>query len=122
MSEAQTPESKQPDGGESVDELHAGLGGRWLVTTHKGTRHIWCLETMTYQRLPVAGRQRFDYDGIVHPITRVGVYPTVGASSLVFFDDPERPWMEQWRVSSTVAAIARLAARSEAGTDCPPEA
>lgn len=104
----------EPD---AVEQLHAGLGGRWLVSTHKGTRHIWDLDVMTYRRLPAPGRPRFDFDEVVHRITGVGRYPEVGASSLVFFDDPERPWMEQWRVCSTIASITRLGADLDDGSD-----
>jgi hypothetical protein len=65
---------------------------------------------MTYQRLPGPGRKRFAYDGDAHRITRVEAYPALGRSSIVFFDDPLRPWMEQWRVCSTICSITPLPA------------
>ena len=106
-----TPQS-DPD---AVEALHRGLVGRWLVKTHKGTRHVWDLDAMTYQRFPAPGRPRFDFDGVVHRITGVGRYPMVGASSLVFFDDPERRWVEQWRVCSTIASITRIGVDPDGG-------
>jgi hypothetical protein len=88
--------------------LHADLDGRWLVTS-KRSRHIWDLDAMTYERVP-AGQdsQQFDYDREPHPITRVVAYPVVGESSHVIFDDPERPWLEQFRISSPIRSIKRL--------------
>ena len=97
---------------ETVDALHAGLGGRWLVTS-QGSRHVWDLDAMTYRRLPGPGRKSFDYDGQQCPIDRIEVWPAVGRSSLVFFDDPNVPGVEQWRICSTIRTISRLDADTE---------
>lgn len=103
---------------QSVEALDAGLGGRWLVTTRR-SQHIWDLDAMTYQRLPGAGGNRFEHDGGVHAITSVQSYPAVGSCSYVFFEDPDRPWMEQWRISSTIASITRLDGEGLATTLAP---
>ena len=97
----------QPLEPEAVTELQAGLGGCWLVTT-RTSRHVWNLDQMTYQRLPGPDGHKFVADGMVLPLTRIGVYPAVGRSSLVFYDDPENEQRERWRVSATVVSITRL--------------
>jgi hypothetical protein len=71
------------------------------------------LDRRTYARLPGHGSQKFDHDGIEHPITRIERYPEVGSCSIVWFDDPHDPLVEQWRVSSTIRSITRLEAAGE---------
>lgn len=67
---------------------------------------------MTYERIP-GPDSRAGYLGcenIALPITRVDIWPTVAERSVVWFDDPEFPHaIEQWRVSSTIRSIERLA-------------
>jgi hypothetical protein len=72
MTVPQRTAPEEPADAGTVDALHAELGGRWLVTS-QGSRHIWDLDAMTYQRLPGNGPKQFDYDGEVHHITRVQV-------------------------------------------------
>jgi len=87
------------------------MTGRWQVTT-QGSTHIWDLGAMTYERHPgpTSRAGSFDYDGIPLPITRVERWPTVGASSFVWFDDPGLPeLLERYRISSTIKEIRRLA-------------
>lgn len=111
------PEYLEPEeGAESVDALTADMGGRWLVIT-VGSRHVWDLQTLTYQRLPGASRSRFDFDGLVLPIARVGLFPVVGAQSVVYFDDPRDWTVQQFRVSSTVESISRLPDPPDAGAE-----
>jgi hypothetical protein len=98
-----------PDAVRGVDALHPGMIGRWLVTT-KRSRHIWDLDAGTYQRLPGADSQQFAHDGDPHRITRVEQWPVVGSASFIWFDDPEHPAvLEQYRISSPVRSITRLA-------------
>lgn len=95
-----------------VDQLTPGMAGRWLVTTH-GSRHEWNLDAMTYMRIPGPGSPsgRFAHDGHRLAITRVADWPRIGASSLVFFDDPDDPLRtELWRRSSRITSITELAA------------
>lgn len=100
-----------PEPIEQVEELRPGMGGRWLVTT-QGSTHVWDLDQMTYERRPgsrsLSGA--FAYDGEPHRITQVGRWPKAGETSLVYYDDPTRPYdTEQWRQSSRIVSIARLA-------------
>lgn len=53
-------------------------------------------------------------------IDRVEAWPTVGRSSLVFFDDPNAPGVEQWRMCSTIRSITSVALAAKPGDD--PEA
>lgn len=99
----------QTVGPDAVSALHEGLGGCWLVIT-RTSQHVWNLDQMTYQRLPGPDGQGFVADGMVLTITRIGVYPAVGRSSLLFYDDPENEQRERWRVSATVVSITRLEA------------
>lgn len=94
---------------ETVDALTPGMTGRWLVTT-QGSRHVWDLDAMTYQRIPGAGRGQFAYDLRVVKITRVERWPRVGDVFHVMYDDPREPtrW-EQWRRSSAIRRIERIA-------------
>lgn len=89
----------------SVDLLGPADRGRWLVTTVT-SQHIWDLDAGTYQRLPGGGQPRFLHDEVVVPIARVERWPAVGATSLVWFDEPAAPlFWEHWRRSSTVVSI-----------------
>ncbi|HYB39743.1 MAG TPA: hypothetical protein VEF72_31185 [Mycobacterium sp.] len=101
------PSESNPD--QTVDELRAEMGGRWLVRS-RGSSHIWDLDQGTYERRPGAASLSgaFDYDGVPHSITRVEQWPKVGSKSLVWFDDPRRPLdVEQFRRSSTIVRIER---------------
>ncbi|ULN47859.1 hypothetical protein MI170_00245 [Mycolicibacterium goodii] len=100
-----------------VDELLPGMTGVWLVVS-QGSRHEWDLDAMTYMR--IAGQDsesgRFALDGQRMPITRVGRWPRVGSTSLVFYDDPARPLeYEQFRQSSRVESITRITPTAAAG-------
>lgn len=95
---------------ETVDELAAGTGGVWKVTT-QGSEHVWNLDASTYTRIPGAASlsDGFDYDNVAHKITRVDIYPKVGGVARVWLDDPDNPLeIEQFRQSSTVAKIERV--------------
>ncbi|MDA0251814.1 MAG: hypothetical protein O2892_12105 [Actinomycetota bacterium] len=98
----------------AVDELSAELAGRWLVIS-QGSTHLWDLDSMTYSRFPgpmsVGG---FPCDGESMRITRVERWPAVGSTSMVWFDDPERPQeQEHWRQSSVIDSIVSAAAMGE---------
>lgn len=100
-----------------VDELLPGMTGVWLVVS-QGSRHEWDLGAMTYMR--IAGQDsksgRFALDGQRMPITRVGRWPRIGSTSLVFYDDPARPLdYEQFRQSSRVESITRITPAASAG-------
>lgn len=103
----QRPEDRQQEHPDDVDALQPGMRGRWLISTVR-SRHVWDLDAGTYQRMPGEGGKTFDFDGRPVVIGRVGRWPEVGRSFLIFFDDPDRPWMEQWRLSSPVQSIRRL--------------
>lgn len=93
---------------ETVLRLELGMTGRWLVTA--GSTHVWDLDEGTYERRP-GPRSRaggFAHDRRPHPITRVEWWPEVGARSFVWFDDPDNPVMELYRVSSTIVEIRRV--------------
>ena len=90
---------------ETVTELTPGMGGRWLVTT-RGSQHVFDLNTMTYNRIPGAGRGQFLGDGQPQRIWNIGAWPKVGASFYLEWD-----WtytQVQTRLSSTVQRIERL--------------
>ena len=103
---------RPPPEPDTVDALRAGLGGRWLVTT-RTSRHVWDLDLMTFQRLVGPDSPKLRYDGAVVRITRIGVYPAVGISSLVFYDDQVLECLEHWRISSTIVSINRLPNESD---------
>ncbi len=93
---------------ETVTELTPDHQGRWLVTT-RGSKHIFDLTRMTYTRMPGEGRGQFVGDGEPHRIYLIGVWPKVGESFYVEFDDPQSPIDRvQTRLSSTVQSIERL--------------
>lgn len=100
-----------------VDELLPSMTGRWLVVS-QGSRHEWDLDSMTYKR--IAGQDsksgRFATDGQRMPITRVGRWPRVGSTSLVFYDDPTRPLdYEQFRRSSRIESITQITPTASVG-------
>lgn len=95
-----------------IDRLTPGMTGRWLVTT-QGSHHEWDLDAMTYTRIsgPASQSGRFAHDGQQLKITRVADWPRLGATSLVFLDDPSDPLRKElWRRSSRISAIAKLTA------------
>lgn len=102
-----THQEQNPSEPDQVTEIGPTHRGRWLVTT-LGSRHIWDLDAMTYQRLPGAESGRFAYDETELPILQVDRWPAVGRSSVVWFDDPSSRLLEHWRVSSTIQRIERI--------------
>jgi hypothetical protein len=54
------------------------------------------------------------YDDTTVPIPNVGAWPEVGGRALVFFDDPENPFEEQWRLCSAIRSITRVSAAAAA--------
>jgi hypothetical protein len=93
-----------------VDRVSPGMAGRWLVVT-QNSRHEWDLDAMTYTRLP--GRSSlsgsFVMDSRAMPISRVDLWPQVGSTSLVWFDDPVDPaGTEHWRRSSRIISITEM--------------
>ena len=71
---------------------------------------------MTYVRRPgpesLSGA--FDYDGDTVGLTRVYRWPKVGATSLLWFDDPDRPLeVERWRQSSRIVSIVAMVASGD---------
>lgn len=95
--------------GELTDALTSDMTGVWLVTT-QGSQHVWDLDAMQYMRIPgphsLAGQ--FDFDEQYHRMTCVGIWPEVGRVSVIWFDDPDEPFLEHYRVSSKIASIERL--------------
>ena len=97
---------------EHIPSLCAADLGRWLVTT-QGSTHVWDIQPdrVLYRRLPGEASRRFVADGVEVELTRIDRWPAVGATSLIWFNDPAFPeLLEQWRKSSTVRSIVRLAA------------
>lgn len=121
---AAAPESCQSDhaggqlvaGAEQVEELRPEMGGRWEVRT-RSSSHIWDLDAMTYTRLPGEDSSLMPYDEEEMPLTRVDVWPAVGHRTLLFFDDPDDPTMEHWRICSRIRSITRLTSTSPSGND-----
>jgi hypothetical protein len=96
MSEAET---------ETVQELTAEMGGRWLVAT-QGSTHVWDLDAWTYERRPGKGRGNFQGDGVPQPIWCVKRFPKVGESFYVELDDTVD--QVQTRLSTEVRRIERI--------------
>ena len=92
----------------AVERLGATTTGVWLVRSRHATTHVWDLNAMTYRRQPGPHSSSMPYDNVTVPITRVGRWPEVGHNSLVFFDDPDNPLLEHWRVCSTIRGIVRF--------------
>lgn len=90
-----------------VTELRPGMTGRWLVRT-RNSEHVWDLDEMAYTRRPGTTSSQMAYDGVPVLISRVQRWPCVGSESVVWFDDPLDPLLEQYRISSTIASITRL--------------
>ena len=63
---------------------------------------------VTYTRLPGADSTPMRYDSQPMPMTRVEAWPSVGQRTLVFFDDPNDPAVERWRICSRILSITRL--------------
>ena len=103
------PPAGGADSPESVAALCAGMTGRWLVRT-RSSEHIFDLDAGTYCRVPGDTAKQFAYDGQAQRITRVVQWPAVGHRSFIWYDDPECPdALEQYRISSTIRSITRLA-------------
>lgn len=51
-----------------------------------------------------------EYDGVAVPIGRVAVWPDVGQQSLLFYDDPNDPSTERYRVCPTIESITAMPA------------
>ncbi len=90
---------------ETVSELTADTGGRWLVTT-QGSQHVWDLDAWTYERRPGRGRGQFVGDGVAQRIWSVGRFPKLGESFYVELDDTVD--QVQTRLSTEVVRIERL--------------
>ena len=110
MRESRTELERAAVAREPGQRLGTGDTGRWLVTTARGTRHVWDLDAMTYQRLPAAAASfRLPLDGPVVPITRVDEWPQVGSRFLLWFDEPSMPdRLEHWRISNRIVSIEPL--------------
>jgi hypothetical protein len=94
-----------PDEPTLVGQLTPESAGRWLVIT-RGAEHVFDLDARTYRRKPRHGSARFPYDGVAVPITRVPLWPKVGSSFLIWYDDRDFPdTLERWHLSSPVASI-----------------
>lgn len=101
---------RDPDllGSTDVHELRPGMSGVWLVRSRAATSHVWDLDAMTYRRQTGEGSTPMDHDNVTVPITRVLTWPAVGERSMVFFDDPDNPALEHWRICSRIRSITRL--------------
>ncbi|WP_460966693.1 hypothetical protein [Pedococcus soli] len=91
--------------------LGPGMGGRWLVRT-KLSEHLWDLDQMTYTRRAGPQSVVMAYDNVEVAITAVDLWPRVGGRSLVWFDDPQDPTQEQWRLCSAIRSITLLAPKA----------
>ena len=91
-----------------VQELTPGMSGVWLVRSRAATSHVWDLDAMTYRRQTGQGSTPMEHDNVTVPITRVLAWPAVGQRSMVFFDDPDNPSWEHWRICSRIRSITRL--------------
>ena len=107
-SDEQQPENVQTAAPEQLERLAPGVGGVWLVSSRKGTTHLWDLDAKTYRRQPGPGSSRMAYDNTTVPIPNVGAWPEVGGRALVFLDDPQNPFMAQWRFCSAIRSITRI--------------
>jgi hypothetical protein len=67
---------------------------------------------MTYTRLPGEDSTSMPYDEEEMALTRVDAWPAVGHRTLIFFDDPEDPTMEHWRICSGIRSITRVPSSS----------
>lgn len=105
VGESQVPAEHAPQ--TPVEALRPDMGGRWEVCARSST-HIWDLDSMTYTRLPGLNSTPMPYDGVPVSMTRVEAWPAVGQQALLFFDDPDDPAREHWRICSTIRVIVRL--------------
>lgn len=96
--------------GERVRRLSRESFGTWLVAT-AGSHHIWEIEPgqIWWTRLPGRGRSQFDFDEERLLLTRVDRWPAIWDTALAWFDTPGDWLSEQWRQSSWVRWIERLA-------------
>lgn len=92
-----------------VVTLTSAHTGQWVVTTRNGTRHLFDLDRQRYRR--VSAHRPFDHDGELLELSRIEVWPTLGGSFLIWFDDPGNSdtW-EHWRASSTIVSITPASA------------
>jgi hypothetical protein len=95
------------DAPQTVTELTPGTGGRWEVRA-RSSRHVWDLDLMTYTRLRGPDSEPMEYDGMTVDILRVERWPAVGGQSVVVYDDPFYPALEQWRRCSIIQSIVAL--------------
>jgi hypothetical protein len=92
---------------DTVTELTADIGGRWLVTTG-GSEHIFDLDARTYTRLRGAGRGRFIGDSKPLRLYAVEQFPAVGEHFRIRLFDCVPSGLILWRVSSPITRIERL--------------
>lgn len=111
---ASTPPRTDGDASKSnprqVEALTADMHGMWVVESQH-SRHVWNLDAMTYTRIPGPGSPvgHFVLDMRPLPISRVDRWPSVGSTSLVWFDDPSDPQaIEHWRRSSRIVTITEM--------------
>jgi len=99
---------------QAVGELGPGDGGRWLITT-RTSEHVLDLDAWTYWRRPGPGAVTAAADVGPLRLLRVPVWPQVGGYLYVWYQDPDRPDLqERWHRTAT---IARIEAMAVAGDD-----
>lgn len=81
--------------------------GLWLVKTAHSAQ-VWDMDTGRWMRVPGEGRSVFPGDNEWLTIYRIGNWPEVGLSVLVYLDDPVHHHMEQWRASTPVTSIEQV--------------
>ena len=100
-------------------EISPADGGRWLVETESGSRHLLDLDEMTFQRRGPRGKgDRAREVSDVHQIIEIEQVPRINSQFAVVLAGPE-PDTESYLTSTYVTRITALGFRDEPTTDLP---
>lgn len=112
MTTLDTEHDDQPSAGPWAPLLGAA-GGRWVVTTRNGTKHILDLDAKTSIRLPGKGRE-WTAEQLSDWLASTGDGVPFRWERLTFFFEKSAGWLmhldndEEWRRTSTIRSIEAL--------------
>src|SRR5262245_8909226 len=95
---------------ETVNELRAGMEGRWIVQT-EGSEHVFDFDAQTYRRFATAKEMPYDQTPLVFNPEYVIIWPKVGQSFALYLPIEEASGhmiRGKFRTSGPIVEIRRV--------------